>query len=157
MAEEEEHLEDAVAGDAAADDDSVENLDDLDWSDVESDLKENPKQVLAEAGEDEDAEIGSGSGSQGGAKVAPSALDMDFLLDVQLNIAVEVGRSQMRIEDLLQLDQGSVLELESIVGQPLDIRGNNQLVARGEVVVINDKFAVRITDIVSPDDRFAAL
>ena len=82
---------------------------------------------------------------------------MDFLLDVQLNIAVEVGRSQMRIEDQLQLDQGSVLELESMVGQPLDIRVNNQLVARGEVVVINDKFAVRITDIVSPDDRFAAL
>ncbi len=157
MAEEEENLEDAVEDDAATDDDSVENLDDLDWSDVESDLKENREQVLAKAGEDEDAESGSDSGSQGGAKVAPSALEMDFLLDVQLNIAVEVGRSQMRIEDLLQLDQGSVLELESIVGQPLDIRANNQLVARGEVVVINDKFAVRITDIVSPDDRFAAL
>ena len=157
MAEEEENLEDAVEDDAATDDDSVENLDDLDWSDVESDLKENREEVLAKAGEDEDAESGSDSGSQGGAQVAPSALEMDFLLDVQLNIAVEVGRSQMRIEDLLQLDQGSVLELESIVGQPLDIRGNNQLVARGEVVVINDKFAVRITDIVSPDDRFAAL
>ena len=154
MAEEEENLEEGVAD---AEDDSVENLDDIDWSDVDSALKENREQVLAKAGEDEDAESGSDSGSQGGAKVAPSALEMDFLLDVQLNIAVEVGRSQMRIEDLLQLDQGSVLELESIVGQPLDIRGNNQLVARGEVVVINDKFAVRITDIVSPDDRFAAL
>ena len=157
MAEEEENLEDAVEDDAATDDDSVENLDDLDWSDVESDLKENREEVLAKAGEDEDAESGSDSRRQGGAKVAPNALEMDFLLDVQLNIAVEVGRSQMRIEDLLKLDQGSVLELESIVGQPLDIRGNNQLVARGEVVVINDKFAVRITDIVSPDDRFAAL
>ena len=157
MAEEEENLEDAVEDDAATDDDSVENLDDLDWSDVESDLKENREEVLAKAGEDEDAESGSDSGSQGGTKVAPSALEMDFLLAVQLNIAVEVGRAPMRIEDLLKLDQGSVLELESIVGQPLDIRGNNQLVARGEVVVINDKFAVRITDIVSPDDRFAAL
>ena len=112
--------------------------------------------MLAEAGEDEDADFGSDSGS-GGGKATPGALEMDFLLDVQLDIAVEVGRSQMRIEDLLQLDQGSVLELESMVGQPLDIRVNNQLVARGEVVVINDKFAVRITDIVSPDDRFAAL
>jgi len=157
MAEEEENLEDVVdEGDAAADDDSVENLDDLDWSDVESDLKENREQVLAEAGEDEDADFGSDSGS-GGGKATPGALEMDFLLDVQLTIAVEVGRSQMRIEDLLQLDQGSVLELESMVGQPLDIRVNNQLVARGEVVVINDKFAVRITDIVSPDDRFSAL
>lgn len=152
MAEEEENLEEGVAD---AEDDSVENLDDLDWSDVESDLKENRNNMRL-AGDEEEAEIDSDSGGEGG-KAAPSALEMDFLLDVQLNIGVEVGRTQMQVEDLLQLDQGSVLELDSTVGQPLDIRVNNQLVARGEVVVINDKFAVRITDIVSPDDRFAAL
>ena len=84
-------------------------------------------------------------------------LDIDFLLDVQLNIQVEVGRSQIRIEDLLELDQGSIVELQSAIGEPLDIRVNEKLVARGEIVVINDKFAVRITDIISPDDRFAAL
>ena len=86
-----------------------------------------------------------------------SELDIDFLLDVQLNIQVEVGRSQIRIEDLLELDQGSIVELQSAIGEPLDIRVNEKLVARGEIVVINDKFAVRITDIISPDDRFAAL
>jgi flagellar motor switch protein FliN/FliY len=68
-----------------------------------------------------------------------------------------VGRSQIRIEDLLELDQGSIVELQSAIGEPLDIRVNEKLVARGEIVVINDKFAVRITDIISPDDRFAAL
>ena len=78
-------------------------------------------------------------------------------MDVQLNIQVEVGRSQIRIEDLLELDQGSIVELQSAIGEPLDIRVNEKLVARGEIVVINDKFAVRITDIISPDDRFAAL
>ena len=152
MAEEEENLEEGVAD---AEDDSVENLDDLDWSDVESDLKENRNNMRL-AGDEEEAEIDSDSGGEGG-KAAPSALEMDFLLDIQLNIGVEVGRTQMQVEDLLQLDQGSVLELDSTVGQPLDIRVNNQLVARGEVVVVNEKFAVRITDIVSPDDRFAAL
>ena len=152
MAEEEENLEEGVAD---AEDDSVENLDDLDWSDVESDLKENRNNMRL-AGDEEEAEIDSDSGGEGG-KAAPSALEMDFLLDVQLNIGVEVGRTQMQVEDLLQLDQGSVLELDSTVGQPLDIRVNNQLVARGEVVVVNEKFAVRITDIINPDDRFAAL
>jgi flagellar motor switch protein FliN/FliY len=84
-------------------------------------------------------------------------VDIDFLLDVMLDISVEVGRTQMVIDDLLQLDQGSVVELKSSVGQPLDIRVNSKLVARGEIVVVNEKFAVRVTDVVSPDDRFAAL
>ena len=70
---------------------------------------------------------------------------------------VEVGRTHMLIEDLLRLEENSIVELDSMVGQPLNIRANEQLVARGEIVVINEKFAVRITDIISPDDRFAAL
>ncbi|GIS36814.1 MAG: hypothetical protein Ct9H90mP8_2340 [Pseudomonadota bacterium] len=70
---------------------------------------------------------------------------------------VEVGRTHMLIEDLLRLEENSIVELDSMVGQPLNIRANEKLVARGEIVVINEKFAVRITDIISPDDRFAAL
>mgnify|MGYP001168023561 FL=1 len=70
---------------------------------------------------------------------------------------VEVGRTHMLIEDLLRLEESSIVELDSMVGQPLNIRANEKLVARGEIVVINEKFAVRITDIISPDDRFAAL
>ena len=63
----------------------------------------------------------------------------------------------MLIEDLLRLEENSIVELDSMGGQPLNIRANEKLVARGEIVVINEKFAVRITDIISPDDRFAAL
>ena len=84
-------------------------------------------------------------------------IDINFLFDVQLSIVVEVGRVQMLISDLLELDEESIIELDSLVGQPLDIRANDLLVARGEVIVVNEKFAVRITDIISPDNRFAAL
>jgi flagellar motor switch protein FliN/FliY len=84
-------------------------------------------------------------------------MDINFLLDVNLSIMVEVGRTHMLIEDLLRLEENSIVELDSMVGQPLNIRANEKLVARGEIVVINEKFAVRITDIISPDDRFAAL
>ena len=84
-------------------------------------------------------------------------MDINFLLDVNLSIMVEVGRTHMLIDDLLRLEENSIVELDSMVGQPLNIRANEKLVARGEIVVINEKFAVRITDIISPDDRFAAL
>ena len=87
----------------------------------------------------------------------PGDMDINFLLDVNLSIMVEVGRTHMLIEDLLVLEENSIVELDSMVGQPLNIRANEKLVARGEIVVINEKFAVRITDIISPDDRFAAL
>ena len=84
-------------------------------------------------------------------------IDINFLFDVQLSIIVEVGRTKMLISDLLELEEQSIIELDSMVGQPLDIRANDLLVARGEVIVVNEKFAVRITDIISPDNRFEAL
>ena len=133
-----------------------ENLDDLDWADVECELEANRDAILAEA-QNMEAPSDSDSPAPASPGNVASELDIDFLLDVQLNIQVEVGRSQIRIEDLLELDQGSIVELQSAIGEPLDIRVNEKLVARGEIVVINDKFAVRITDIISPDDRFAAL
>ena len=84
-------------------------------------------------------------------------MDINFLFDVKLSIVVEVGRVEMLISDLLELEEESIIELDSMVGQPLDIRANDLLVARGEVIVVNEKFAVRLTDIISPDNRFAAL
>ena len=95
--------------------------------------------------------------SCGNVSLKPGDMDINFLLDVNLSIMVEVGRTHMLIEDLLRLEENSIVELDSMVGQPLNIRANEKLVARGEIVVINEKFAVRITDIISPDDRFAAL
>jgi flagellar motor switch protein FliN/FliY len=83
--------------------------------------------------------------------------DMDFLLDVPLEITVELGRTRMLIKDLLQLGQGSVVELQKIAGEPMEVLVNNKLVARGEVVVVNEKFGVRLTDIISPTERIQQL
>lgn len=82
---------------------------------------------------------------------------LDFILDVSLQVTVEVGRSRMTIHDLLQLGQGSVVELEKLAGEPLDIFINGKPVARGEAVIVNEKFGVRLTDIISPEDRIESL
>ena len=152
----------------AEEEESFENLDDLDWSDVESELKANKDQILSEVKSDgagdqqegKEADVSGEAGVETGTAKAPVAagdIDINFLFDVQLSIIVEVGRVQMLISDLLDLDEESIIELDSMVGQPLDILANDLLVARGEVIVVNEKFAVRITDIISPDNRFAAL
>ncbi|HET6284288.1 MAG TPA: flagellar motor switch protein FliN [Polyangia bacterium] len=82
---------------------------------------------------------------------------LELLLDVPLDVSVELGRSRVSIQDLLALGPGSVVELDKIAGEPLDILVNDRLVARGEAVVVNDKFGVRITDIVSQSERIARL
>ena len=82
---------------------------------------------------------------------------MDLLLDVPLELSVELGRARMTIQDLLGLGPGSVIELDKVAGEALDILVNARLVARGEAVVVNDKFGVRITDIVSQSERVARL
>jgi len=82
---------------------------------------------------------------------------LDMLLDVPLDVSVELGRNRMTIQDLLSLGPGSIIELDKVAGEPLDILINDRLVARGEAVVVNDKFGVRITDIVSPQERIARL
>ena len=83
--------------------------------------------------------------------------DIDFLIDIPLTITVELGRTRMLIKDLLQLGQGSVVELEKLAGEPMEILVNNKLVARGEVVVVNEKCGVRLTDILSPTERIKQL
>ncbi len=82
---------------------------------------------------------------------------LDLLLDVPLDVSVELGRTRLTIQDLLALSPGSVIELDKVAGEPLDILINDRLVARGEAVVVNDKFGVRITDIVSLAERIARL
>ncbi len=83
--------------------------------------------------------------------------NLDMILDIPLIVTVELGRTKMMINDLLQLGQGSVIELSKLVGEPLEILVNEKLVARGEVVVVNEKFGVRLTDIVSPMERIESL
>jgi len=103
-------------------------------------------------GEDEDGEeMGEATASTGETK------SLDLILDIPLTVTVELGRSKMLINDLLQLGQGSVIELTKLVGEPLEVLVNQKLVARGEVVVVNEKFGVRLTDIVSPMERVQSL
>ncbi len=83
--------------------------------------------------------------------------DLDFILDIPLEVTVEIGRTKMLINDLLQIGQGSVIELNRLAGEPLDILVNSKLIARGEVVVVSEKFGIRITDIVSPMERVKRL
>lgn len=86
-----------------------------------------------------------------------SIKDLDFLLDIPLEISVELGRTKIIVNDLLQLGQGSVIELTKLAGEPLEILINQKLIARGEAVVVNEKFGVRITDIISPMERVKQL
>lgn len=83
--------------------------------------------------------------------------DLSLLLDIPLQVTVELGRARMTIDNLLRLAQGSVVELNRMAGEPLDIYVNNKLMARGEAVVIKEKFGVRIIDVVSPEKRLENL
>ena len=83
--------------------------------------------------------------------------DVDLIIDIPLDVSVELGKVRMIVNDLLQLGQGSIIELNKPVGEPLEIYINNKLVARGEVVVLDEKFGIRVTDIISPLERVKSL
>lgn len=87
-----------------------------------------------------------------GQKQEPS-LQLDIIQNVAVNISVEVGRSSLRIRDLLRLGQGSVVELDRVAGEPLDLCVNNTVIARGEIVLVNDRYGIRLTQVVDPEDR----
>lgn len=82
---------------------------------------------------------------------------MDSILDVPVTISMEIGRTKINIRNLLQLNQGSVVELDRLAGEPMDVLVNGTLIAQGEVVVVNEKFGLRLTDIISPSERVKRL
>jgi flagellar motor switch protein FliN len=86
-------------------------------------------------------------------KDVPQVKNLDFIMDIPLQLTVELGRTKLLVKDVLQLNQGSVVELTKLAGEPLDVFVNSKLVARGEAVVVNDKFGIRLLDIVSPNER----
>ena len=120
--------------------------DNLNWDDVQEEMEATRKTDAPT----EVASVNFGELHAGGAK---ANMDLDFILDIPLTLTVELGRSKMLISELLQLGQGSVIELSKLAGEPMDIFINQRLIARGEVVVVNEKFGVRLTDIVSPAER----
>lgn len=93
----------------------------------------------------------------GSGSAAPSRNDLDMILDIPVQLTVELGRTKMPIKNLLQLAQGSVVELSGLAGEPLDVLINGFLIAQGEVVVVNDKLGIRLTDIITPSERLRRL
>jgi flagellar motor switch protein FliN len=89
--------------------------------------------------------------------VAPAGNDLNMILDIPVQLTVELGRTRIPIKHILQLAQGSVVELETLAGEPMDVLVNGFLIAQGEVVVVNDKFGIRLTDIVTPSERMRRL
>lgn len=107
---------------------------------------------INETAEDQNTEVNPQEGEE-----TTDAQDLEFILDIPLELSVELGRRKMLVNDLLQLGQGSIVELNKLAGEPLEIFINNKLVARGEVVVVNEKFGVRLTDIITPMERIRSL
>jgi flagellar motor switch protein FliN/FliY len=120
--------------------------------DLEKDEASSVKDQEGSNPADEEAGEGNGVDEKGDATKS-----LDLILDIPLTVTVELGRSKMLINDLLQLGQGSVIELTKLVGEPLEVLINQKLVARGEVVVVNEKFGVRLTDIITPMERVQSL
>ena len=95
--------------------------------------------------------------SSGSDHVAGDDVKLDAILDIPVHISMEIGRTQISIRNLLKLNQGSVVELDRLAGEPMDVLVNGTLIARGEVVVVNEKFGLRLTDIISPAERVKKL
>ena len=121
---------------------------------------------------DEWAEALAEAGSGGGSQATPAGLEnlvddgrpksgddvnLEVILDIPVTISMEVGSTKINIRNLLQLNQGSVIELDRMAGEPLDIKVNGTLIAHGEVVVVNEKFGIRLTDVISPAERVKKL
>jgi flagellar motor switch protein FliN/FliY len=118
----------------------------------------------AEAGGDGDggdgvqtAELDELTDTSGGNLNEEESRKLETILDIPVNISMEVGRSKISIRNLLQLNQGSVVELDRVAGEPLDVLVNGTLIAHGEVVVVNDKFGIRLTDVISQIERIKKL
>ena len=105
---------------------------------------------------DRTSDAGANERSQASSTAATPA-NMEFILDVPIEVTVELGRTKLLVNELLKLGQGSVIELSKLAGQTLEILANQKLIARGEVVVINDKYGVRLTEVVSPMERIERL
>ena len=118
----------------------------------------------------EQADTEAGDADEGGSQVQmeqfqdgaqpdddESPVNFDVIMDVPVTISMEIGRTSINIRNLLQLNQGSIVELDRLAGEPLDVLVNGTLIARGEVVVINEKFGIRLTDVISPAERLRKL
>ena len=129
----------------------------LSWADTMEDL-ERQRQLIQDQAQTQMSSVGPESGvAKPALSPGPELPNLQFILDIPLQVTVELGRKRLLVHDLLQLSQGSVIELTKQIGEPFEVLINQKLIARGEIVVINDKFGVRITDIISPLERVQQL
>jgi flagellar motor switch protein FliN/FliY len=147
--------------------DSGDSGGESDGSDSGDDRNDEWAAAMEEAGEsddgdDEDDKVRTAPMEEfpEGSKISPGngpAPDLDVILDIPVTISMEVGNTQIPIRNLLQLNQGSVIELDRLAGEPLDVLVNGTLIAHGEVVMVNEKFGIRLTDVISPGERIKRL
>ncbi len=140
---------------------------DLDWSDAFAEAAAGgdaaAAKAMQEAQPEEKPQAATPEFSDFGKTASPTSShvdsrpNLDFIMDLPLEVSVELGRARMQIRDLLQLAQGSVIELNKMAGEPAEIYVNQKLMAKGEVVVVNEKFGIRLTEIISPADRVKSL
>lgn len=127
--------------------DEDNNTEDDPWADALNEQADAEKETADKAGFDELTDESTHG----------SDVNLDVVLDIPVNLSMEIGRTKISIRNLLQLNQGSVVELERLAGEPMDVLVNGTLIARGEVVVVNEKFGIRLTDIISPAERVKKL
>lgn len=127
-----------------------------DWAAAMAEQAES--EAEQEAGDNEDVQVAELDELTDDAPITQEEKKkLDTILDIPVTISMEVGRSQISIRNLLQLNQGSVVELDRVAGEPLDVLVNGTLIAHGEVVVVNDKFGIRLTDVISQIERIKKL
>ena len=159
----EEDIEAQMATQMAADSLASENEKDLEAqmaTAMEEDIGEDEKLLDALSGEEEDSATPVKQASFQQLKPSDEAVnkvDIDRLVDVGLNLSVELGRKNMRIKEILNLGPGKIIELDKLAGEPVDLLVNGKLLAKGEVVVVDENFGVRITELVNPIDRIRML
>lgn len=124
-----------------------------DWGDA---LQEQSDAEDIEAATFDELEVQAETGSTTAASISED-IKLDVILDVPVTVSMEIGRTSINIRNLLQLNQGSVIELDRFAGEPMDVLVNGTLIAHGEVVVVNDKFGIRLTDVISPSERVKKL
>lgn len=144
--------EDAV-GDDWAEAMNEQETEEADWGDA---LKEQEETEGLESAGIKEFDKTSTENAEN-QELSDEQLKLDVILDVPVTVSMEIGRTQVNIRNLLQLNQGSVIELDRFAGDPMDVLVNGTLIAHGEVVVVNDKFGIRLTDVISPSERVKKL
>jgi flagellar motor switch protein FliN/FliY len=121
------------------------------------DVEESGMEAGVGTGMDSDVQVADIPDLQSSATEDSAKVDLDMILDIPVTISMEIGRTKINIRNLLQLNQGSVVELDRFAGEPLDVFVNGTLIAHGEVVVVNEKFGIRLTDVISAQERIKKL